>query len=63
MSDFGLASGLFVGFALAAAALGYAFLRTARGPRAGWVAAGVVLAFFTLLGVALVTLLPDLFRR
>ena len=62
MSDLGIAGGLFVGFALAAAALGYTFLRVARGPRAGWIAAIVVLAFFTLLGVALFTLLPGLFQ-
>ena len=63
MSDLGLAAGLFGGFALVAAGLGYGFLRAVRGPRAGWIAAAVVLVFFVLLGGALLALLPDLFAR
>ena len=61
MSDAGLATGMFGGFAVFAAGLAFFFLRAARGVRTAWVAAGVVLALFALLGWALaVFVLPEL---
>ena len=61
MSDFGLATGMFGGFALFAAGLAFFFLRAIRGPRTAWITAACVLVFFALLGWALaVFVLPDL---
>ena len=61
MSDFGLATGMFAGFAVFAAGLAFFFLRAVRGRRTAWITALCVLAFFALLGWALaVFVLPEL---
>ena len=52
---------MYAGFTLAAAALFHGFLRVTRGPRAGWIAAAVVVALLAALGAALaVFVLPAL---
>ena len=61
MSDYGVALSLYGGFTVAAAVLSNAFLRVTRGPRAGWIASGVVVALLTVLGCALaIWVLPQL---